>query len=551
MPPEPLTSRSVGRWPLSRTSVALLVFLLLPPLLLAGLLIALDPGDAEHRRQARQALAGEAALLSSTLSAAAAGQSFAASGFNVQQVRDLVRRLALGEDLRILVFAPDGVLLADTTRRLADSAGGGSVVISPLPPPDNGGEQEKMAAAPRTLVDWLQHLSSGLRPAAVPVPALPVPTELNARHMPEAETALAGTPGTALWRGPEGQVLVAAAAPVRRGTRVIGAVTLLRPLEPRPGPEIGEPLGAGLLASLALAAVLWLICLWRLIRPLRRLTVAASWLGTARQRHLALPPYDRRPGEIGALSRTLGETARRLNQKQEAAELFAADVTHEIKSPLTSLKSAVETIHRLDDPVQQKRLLDIVVEDVSRLDRLITDISDATRLDRELGQAETTPVDLVELLSAVVEIEGASDEGGDDAARRVPLRLAAVPQNRIVVDGLADRLVQILRNLIGNARSFSPAQGEVRITLQSGPGRVTILVDDDGPGIPPGKLETIFDRFYSDRGELDAEAKRSGGHSGLGLAISRQIAEAHGGTLTAENRQEGGARFRLTLPLAS
>jgi two-component system sensor histidine kinase ChvG len=227
----------------------------------------------------------------------------------------------------------------------------------------------------------------------------------------------------------------------------------------------------------------------------------------------------------------------------DAIERFAADVAHEIKNPLSSIRSAIETLRRIEEPEKQRRLLAIIAEDVARLDRLISDISDASRIDAELSRAATEAVDVTPILAALAEIDEATRaEGG-------PRLELAEPRVPAVVQAVEDRLVQVLRNLIGNAQSFSPAGG--RIVLAAAPvgGEIEIVVEDEGPGIPEGKLESIFDRFYSER----PQGERFGQHSGLGLSISRQIVEALRGSIAAENRRDEagrvvGARFTVRLP---
>jgi two-component system sensor histidine kinase ChvG len=233
----------------------------------------------------------------------------------------------------------------------------------------------------------------------------------------------------------------------------------------------------------------------------------------------------------------------------DAIERFAADVAHELKNPLSSLSSAVETVGRVSDPEQQRRLLGIVRDDVKRLDRLISDISNASRLDAELSRAEAQPVDLETLLATLADIHRTTNENRQGLEPPVEIRLEAA--KGLVVRGIESRLGQVFQNLISNAVSFSPPGGTVRVSASHHGGTATVLVEDDGPGIPPGKLDAIFGRFYSERPSGEA----FGTHSGLGLSIAKQIVEALGGRIRAENRtsESGatlGARFIVQLPLA-
>jgi len=229
----------------------------------------------------------------------------------------------------------------------------------------------------------------------------------------------------------------------------------------------------------------------------------------------------------------------------DAIERFAADVAHEIKNPLSSIRSAIETLRRLDDPARQKQLLAIVTDDVTRLNRLISDVSDASRVDAELSRVMTERVDIAPILDA---LKGLQDATRGEADPRIDLD---APAAGLAVRGVEDRLVQVFRNLVNNAESFSPPRGRIHIVARRNGPMIEVTIDDQGPGIPEGKLERIFDRFYSER----PKAERFGQHSGLGLSISRQIVEALRGRLTAENRTdtEGhilGARFVVRLPSA-
>jgi two-component system sensor histidine kinase ChvG len=228
----------------------------------------------------------------------------------------------------------------------------------------------------------------------------------------------------------------------------------------------------------------------------------------------------------------------------DAIEAFAADVAHEIKNPLTSLRSAVETVARVEDPEQQKKLMSIILDDVQRLDRLISDISDASRLDAELSRAETDTVEIGELLRALLAVQEAGERA--DAPR---FRLDVLDHQDLAAPGIEGRLGQVFRNLISNAVTFSPPGGTIRLAAQRQGGDVVISIADEGPGIPEGKLEAVFQRFYTER----PAGEKFGTHSGLGLSISKQIVDAHGGSIHAENRHDDsgrvcGARFIVRLP---
>jgi two-component system sensor histidine kinase ChvG len=242
------------------------------------------------------------------------------------------------------------------------------------------------------------------------------------------------------------------------------------------------------------------------------------------------------------LSRALREMTRALYNRLDAIESFAADVAHELKNPLTSLRSALETLPRVNTGHSRDRLIAIMQHDVRRLDRLISDISDASRLDAELTRGDAGPVDVAALLRAVVSMTEDSSRSGARVELSVPVRRGKNASADYFVLGHDSRLAQVVTNLIDNACSFSEPGGIVRVALERTSARkepegkqfvhnVVITVDDDGPGIPPHALERIFERFYTDRPN-----QGFGQNSGLGLSISRQIVEAHGGRIWACNR---------------
>ncbi|MGB0499415.1 MAG: sensor histidine kinase, partial [Rubricella sp.] len=300
--------------------------------------------------------------------------------------------------------------------------------------------------------------------------------------------------------------------------------------------------------SLLVATVLSIILARSIARPLRLLAAAAERTGgTGRDPSRAkIPDFDDRPDEIGYLTRTLRSMTETLFDRLEVNEAFAADVSHEIKNPLTSLRSAVETMGYAKTDEQRARLLAIIENDVKRLDRLVTDISNASRLDTELVREEAEPFDMARLCDSLVDHARAPAE-----KRGVALAVSGTREETFM-NGLEGRLAQVISNLLSNAVSFSPEGSTVRLRLSSTPEAIRIAVEDEGPGIPDANLEDVFERFYSER-----PGQEFGSHSGLGLAISRQIVEAHRGTIRAENRRPAGAgldtppqgaRFVVELP---
>jgi len=305
------------------------------------------------------------------------------------------------------------------------------------------------------------------------------------------------------------------------------------------------------LILLGVMVVLSMLLAHTIAGPMGRLADAAERVRRGIRSRVEIPDFTHRGDEIGHLSGTLREMTSALYSRMEAIESFAADVAHELKNPLTSLRSAVETLPRAKTSESQARLLAVIQHDVRRLDRLISDISDASRLDAELQRQEVVPVDITRLLTTLVTV---ANEVNEDEGVAVSLKFEGGSPIDFVVPGHDSRLGQVIDNLVHNARSFSPKDGTVRVTCRRLRNQVEITVDDDGPGVRPDALEKIFERFYTDRPE-----QGFGQNSGLGLSISKQIVEAHGGRIWAENRlgvgskEAGeanvlGARFVVRLP---
>lgn len=454
-----------------------------------------------------------------------------------EATRQTVRRMVDVSKTRARIFAPDGALLADS---FLLSGPGGIVEIQPLPPPEPQGNVAWSAAV--HAYNWVL----ALLPSGAHLPIYAESAIQTAADYPEVQKALNGETGTFVRDAGNGSMVLSVAVPVQRYRQVLGALFLtksgdsveatLRDTRLTILSVFGLALSVTVLLSFYLASTIAL--------PIHRLADAADRVRRSKGRKVTIPDLTRRQDEIGDLSGSLREMTQAVWMRMDAIERFAADVAHEIKNPLTSLRSAVETVARIEDPLQQKKLMSIILDDVQRLNRLISDISDASRIDAEMSRAESGPVDLREMLQAMADIHQATASG---AAARLRLDLPLQADLRVL--GTEGRLGQVLRNLISNAVSFSPAGGEIVLAAQRQGRSVIVMVDDQGPGIPPDKLTAIFERFYSER----PKGEKFGTHSGLGLSISKQIVEAHGGTLTAENLRDEdgrvqGARFTLTLP---
>ena len=379
----------------------------------------------------------------------------------------------------------------------------------------------------------------------------------NGKEFPEIMAALNGASVSVVRINDDNEIIVSVAVPVQRFRAVLGALVLSTT-----GGEIDNVLRAErkivlfTFVFVALVTILLSVFLAGTIaEPIRRLATAAEHVRRGINKRVEIPDFTQRRDEIGHLSGALRDMTTALYNRIDAIEAFAADVSHELKNPLTSLRSAVETLPFVKNDEQRGRLVEIVKDDVKRLDRLITDISDASRLDAELARYEAKPLDVAELMSALVSFANETRKANQPTIRlEVQPPPSAIPKDRAyLVLGHDNRLSQVVRNLLDNARSFSPEGSTVRVRVRRIHGDVEFRVEDEGQGIRPDNLERIFERFYTDRPEISF-----GKNSGLGLSISRQIVEAHKGRLWAENRYGKaaaggerpvlGARFIVRLP---
>ena len=458
---------------------------------------------------------------------------------NPERVAPVLRRLVSPTKTRARIYDRDGVLILDS-RNLY---GRGDVLRFDLPPPD----AENPGLMERAFIAFRRWFGRG---------DLPLYKELgpeNGKGYPEVQQALDGLHASMVRVNDRGEVIVSVAVPVQRFRAVRGALMLSTQ-----GADIDDMVEAERLAivkvfvvAAAVMVVLSMLLAGTIAGPVRRLAEGAERVRRRIRSRVEIPDFTRRRDEIGELSGALREMTNALYTRIEAIESFAADVAHELRNPLTSLRSAVETLPLAKTEESRKRLLDVIEHDVKRLDRLISDISDASRLDAELQRQEAASVDLAKLLEALV--TAANEVRTDDVT--VTLAFEGGKPTDFKVPGHDSRLGQVVSNLLDNARSFSPPGGSVRICCRRLKNAVEIVVDDDGPGIQPDALDKIFERFYTDRPN-----QSFGQNSGLGLSISKQIIEAHGGSIRVENRtsvavadQEPrvlGARFVVRLPAA-
>jgi two-component system sensor histidine kinase ChvG len=458
---------------------------------------------------------------------------------NPERVAPVLRRLISPTKTRARIYDRDGSLILDS-RNLY---GRGDVLRFELPPPS----VKKAGIAERTMIAVRTWLNRG---------DLPLYTELgpeNGNGYQEVAQSLNGQKSSMVRVNDRGEVIVSVSVPVQRFRAIHGALMLSTQ-----GDDIDQMVTAERLAILKVGGVASIVMIVlslalasTIAGPVRRLADSAERVRRRIRTRVEIPDFTGRRDEIGHLSGALRDMTGALYNRIEAIEMFAADVAHELKNPLTSLRSAVETLPLARNENSRARLLAVIEHDVKRLDRLISDISDASRLDAELQRQDMAPVDLRRLLAALASVANETRRGNN-----ITVELQFEGRGRFdtfTVPGHDSRLGQVISNLLSNAQSFSQPGGKVRITCRNRRSNIEIIVDDDGPGIREDALSRIFERFYTDRPH-----QGFGQNSGLGLSISKQIVEAHGGRIWAENRAGpvdadgtatvAGARFVLRLP---
>ncbi len=469
---------------------------------------------------------------------------------NPDQIGPVLRRLVGPTRTVARIYDREGYLLIDS-RSMTERS---TILRFDLSAPD-----QRPASWTRRMITQFKNIFGGAN--------LPLYEDIglaNGRAYPEVQRALTGEAQSIVRVNARGETIVSVAVPVQRFRVVRGALLLSTQ-----GGDIDKIIAserwAMIRVFLVFAGVMLIVSLFlagTIAEPMRRLADAAERVRRGIKSRQEIPDFTWRPDEIGHLSGSLRDMTKALYNRIEAIESFAADVAHELKNPLTSLRSAVETLPIARTEESRARLLEVIKHDVKRLDRLISDISDASRLDAEMARLDAAPVDLVKLVRAVIDL--ANELKRDDGVR-FTLDIAQggdLGASAYMVMGHDSRLGQVVNNLVDNARSFSPRGGSVRLALRPARGEpkegderdpagrvgVEIIVDDDGPGVPAHAFERIFERFYTDRPE-----QGFGQNSGLGLSISRQIVEAHGGAIRAANRTKpdgspAGARFTVWLP---
>jgi two-component system sensor histidine kinase ChvG len=534
----------------------ILLMNVLPPALLAAALLYLDQYQNGLLAAEVEALRTQARIYAAAIGEAASRPSDDRTILVPEAARPLLRRLVEpSPNTQARLFDNTGLLVADSRVR---EGPGGAIVTEPLAPPEPRGPFAGTVAGiyERVLAVLPRGSGSGVTVDVNPnAPSFDWQPEFGGSsgtdrsgtdRREELRLALEGGVRPYIRRTADGRLLVSVAEPARRGAASVGIVLLTR--EARDVDQRLLDIRISVLALFAIALVLTVLLSLYLSRtiatPILQLARSAAAMREGEGRGGSVPPpLLAREDEIGVLARDLQTAARALWARIDANERFAADVAHELRNPLTSVRSAIETLRRIEDPVKQRRLLAIISDDAVRMDRLINDIADSSRVDAELSRTIAQPVDVAPILGALGELQAATREEED------PRLEIEAPASGLIVRGVEGRLVQVFRNLIGNAISFSPKGGRVLIRARTTGQMVEFVIEDDGPGIPEAKLESIFDRFYSER----PSSELFGQHSGLGLSISKQIVEGLRGRIAAENRRTAdgailGARFIVRLP---
>lgn len=450
----------------------------------------------------------------------------ALAGATRQRQEALLVQIGLEQGMRMRMFDAEGLLWADSFA-LAEPA-------FELNDISDDTSSEEWAR-------WLDRMVDAIV-SAEPVPAYIEPEAQTADAFPELVQAREeGLSQIRLYEWEDGTPVITAAAPVG-----LNGATLLTV---RNAVDITESvrsartaLMVAVLLVLFASAMLSLYLARTIVTPLQLLAKAAQRVRQGRERDVEVPRLPERSDEIGQLARSVSDMTAALRQRIDAVDSFAADVAHEIKNPLASLRSAVESLPKVEDADLRRELEQIATHDVRRIDRLVTEISDASRIDAEMSRATRERIDLADLVRAII---GSRENRSENADHRIELDARGFSAH---VLGVGARLERVVENLLDNAVSFSPPDAAIEVKLDNDGDCVTLIVCDSGPGIPEGSREKVFQRFHSVR---PAE-EDFGNHSGLGLAIARAIVEAHDGSLVAESRPDGepGACLRLRLPAA-
>ncbi len=492
--------------------------------------------ERELIRTELNALAAEGRLLAAALAEGGARDNAEGDRILAEDLsRHMLRKLSEENPHRTILFTKTGDPVLDSHQLLGP---GGIVEIMPLEAPFS-------TWSLRNKLQYLAQEVLDVMPIRLRLPQFPARDENKAQDYPGILETLNGESQVRAWRNADGKILLTVSLPIQNLKNVLGAVLLMKDgasidLAVR---EVQFSVVKFFLYALFVTVLLTIYLSETIARPLLRLAGAAERVKRSLLLKDSVPDLSYRRDEIGQLSVAFRDMTNALSDRIDAISNFAADVAHEIKNPLASVKSAVETLMVVKEEGQRNKLLAILNDDVDRLNRLITDISNASRLDSEVSRAEKKGFDIGLLVAEAVR------QAGDKRKMHDKVRFTPVRDRKLVVTGNDVQIYQVVSNLLDNAFSFVSDSGKINIEVIDDRDKIIIHVDNDGPPVPEEKLETIFTRFYSER----PKTEKFGLHSGLGLSISRQIIKAHQGTIFAENMKDRngtpvGVRFSVILP---
>jgi len=474
-------------------------------------------------------LTSQAELITSIIGEEATGFSQEAK-LDAVQARKIIKRVDLPSGWRIRIHDIN-------TRLIADSDGLDDVIeVSELLPPVTANGDEKPTLQDSKKLSFIQRVDNWIED----LPWQKSRRDANRRDFrKEVTSALSGRSLRQTSYSEDDVLIASVSVPIRRVQKILGSLTI--ETDEMAGviskerqallPFIGLAVLAAILSSLAMTLFIAM--------PIRQLAQAAETVARSSEKRNEIPDLSERKDEIGDLSLVLGAMTQGLYDRVDGIANFAADVAHEIKNPLTSLRSASETLRVAKTPEQRSKLIDIIQNDVQRMNRLISDISRASRVDAALAKEEVQTLDLNLVLQSLCDLYSAIL-----AEKNISMVFVEL-SDPAYIRAYEDSFAQVLRNLIDNAITFSPPHSQITLHLEKDEDKVRVEVSDEGPGIPPDNLETVFDRFYTER----PKGAVFGTHSGLGLAICRQIVAAHKGRIWASNKDTGGACFTVELPL--
>lgn len=460
------------------------------------------------------------------------------------ELRDLIRPTKT----RARIYDRNGTLVLDSDTLFSR----GQILRYDLPPP-SGQKPDIVTRYWRLMSKWLWSQN---------LPEYRENSGIDGKQITEVASALNGISVPIVRANDRGELIVSVAVPIQPVHAVLGVLLLSTrggDIDGIVASERWQIMRIGLFAAVV-TVLLSVLMAHTVAGPIHALSDAAERVRRRIKARAEIPDYSYRSDEIGHLSASLRDMTAALYRRLDAIESFAADVSHELKNPLTSLRSAAETLPRVKTKESRQRLMDVISDDVRRLDRLITDISDASRLDAELSREDAEPINVAEMLQAIVP---AFSQTIPARGPKVVIELPdekTLARNPLMIVGHDSRLGQVLTNLLDNAVSFSPKRGKIIVAARRIGREIEISVEDGGPGIAPENRGKVFDRFYTDRPGEEAFGK----NSGLGLNISQQIVLAHGGSIWVEDsvpepgqrlgarRKHGpGARFVIRLPAAA